>query len=184
MTNFFSRLFNKKSDTKATGAEGFVQETLAQLFTAAQLELDFEVRRSDDRPDHVQVEVSGADEEMLRAKDGQLLDAIQLFLTRVAQHQLPDERVVISVDSAGYREESNQSLIDLAEKLRDVALEKGKPVYFRALPPRDRKVIHQHLAQDTRIKSRSVGEGLYKKIKIYPIKGERNTVEATDVETV
>ncbi|MEK6553686.1 MAG: R3H domain-containing nucleic acid-binding protein [Bdellovibrionota bacterium] len=184
MTNFFSRLFTKKSEAKATGAEGFIQETLTQLFAAAQLELDFEVRRDQERPEHVQVEVSGADEEMLRAKEGQLLDAIQLFLTRVAQHQLPDERVVISVDSAGYREESNQSLIDLAEKLKDVALEKGKPVYFRALPPRDRKVIHQHLAQDVRVKSRSVGDGLYKKIKIYPIKGERTNVEAADAETV
>jgi spoIIIJ-associated protein len=53
-----------------------------------------------------------------------------------------------------------------------VAVERGKPVYFRALTPKDRKTVHQYLAQDGRVKSRSVGEGLYKKIKIYPNKGE------------
>ena len=51
-------------------------------------------------------------------------------------------------------------------------MSKGKPVYFRALPPRDRKVVHQYLAEDGRVKSRSIGDGLYKKIKIFPVKNE------------
>jgi spoIIIJ-associated protein len=54
-----------------------------------------------------------------------------------------------------------------------MALEKGRSVYFRALPPKDRKIIHQHLASDDRIKSRSVGEGNFKKIKIYPAKSSK-----------
>jgi spoIIIJ-associated protein len=75
------------------------------------------------------------------------------------------------MDCNGFRQESNQALVDLAEKLKGIALEKGKSVYFRALPPKDRKIIHQYLAGDPRVKSRSIGDGLYKKIKIYPIKG-------------
>lgn len=184
MSNFFSRLFSKKTESKANGAKGFIEETLASLLEAAHLDLDFEVTAEEQKEGAFIIEIFGADEEMLRAKEGQLLDSIQLFLTRVTQHQLPDEKVLISVDNAGFREETNQSLIDLADKLKDVALEKGKPVYFRALPPRDRKVIHQHLAQDERIKSRSVGDGLYKKIKIFPLKEGRNSTETPDVETV
>jgi spoIIIJ-associated protein len=56
----------------------------------------------------------------------------------------------------------------LADKLKGIAIDKGKSVYFRALPPKDRKLIHQYLAEDGRVKSRSVGEGHFKKIKIYP----------------
>lgn len=184
MTGLFGRLFGKK-DGAAAATPGSVKEsiiaTLNDLFEAAKFNLVFDIVQDTERPEHYLVEISGDDEEMLRAKEGQLLDAIQLFLTRVVQHQMPDERIVISVDNAGYREESNQSLVDLAEKLKAVALEKGKPVYFRALPPRDRKVIHQHLANDVRVKSRSVGDGLYKKIKIYPLKNERG-VETQDFE--
>jgi spoIIIJ-associated protein len=51
-----------------------------------------------------------------------------------------------------------------------MALEQGRSVYYRALPPKERKIVHQYLAQDPRIKSRSLGDGLYKKIKIYPVK--------------
>lgn len=183
MTSLFGRLFGRKSeDSKATTAadgsvEKLVGDVLEGLFAASHLDLSYKLERDGER---IAVEVYGADEELLRTKEGQLLDAIQLFLTRVVQHQMKDERVNITVDNAGYREESNQELIELAEKLKGIALEKGKPVYFRALPPRDRKVIHQYLAADGRVKSRSVGDGLYKKIKIYPLKGEAGAQASTE----
>jgi spoIIIJ-associated protein len=175
MTGLLGRFFGKKTEeikdsVAAEGsAEQLVSEVLDGLFAASNLDLSYSIERDGER---IAVEVSGDDEELLRTKEGQLLDAVQLFLTRVVQHQMKDERVNITVDNAGFREDSNKELIELAEKLKGIALEKGKPVYFRALPPRDRKIIHQHLAIDGRVKSRSVGDGLFKKIKIYPLKGE------------
>ena len=68
---------------------------------------------------------------------------------------------------------ANKSLVELAEKLRDRALEQGRSVYLRALHPKDRKVVHQYLASDERVRSRSVGDGLFKKIKIYPVKNSK-----------
>ena len=114
------------------------------------------------------VEFSGEDEGLLKEKEGQLLDSVQLFITRVLQHRMPDNKVNVEMDCGGYREEANQELIDLAEKLKEIALARKKSVYIRALPPKDRKVVHQYLADDTRVRSRSIGDGLYKKIKIYP----------------
>ena len=181
MTNFFGKLFGKKEKTtSADGAVGFIGETVQGLIETSGLELDFTISTDTDQPEHIYVEINGPDEELLRAREGQLIDAIQLFLTRVSQHQLRDERVIIRVDNEGYREQANKELIELAEKLKGIAVEKGKPVYFRALPPRDRKVIHQYLAEDTRVKSRSVGDGLIKKIKIYPVKGEDNRDTAAE----
>jgi len=182
MTGFFGKLFGKKEGSSAAGTPaGLVEEVLKELFDLAQLDFDFDVLQDKDDPKYITVEIYGGDEELLRTREGQLLDAIQLFLTRVVQNQLREEQVTIYVDNAGYREQANQELTELAEKLKNIALDKGKPVYFRALPPRDRKVIHQYLAEDGRVKSRSVGEGLYKKIKIYPTnKGERNTESATE----
>ncbi|MCB0415883.1 MAG: hypothetical protein KDD50_16215, partial [Bdellovibrionales bacterium] len=79
----------------------------------------------------------------------------------------------------GFRQEANDELIKLAEKLKGIALKKKKSVYFRALPPKDRKIIHQYLAEDGRVKSQSVGDGLYKKIKIFPKKGNDERSQAT-----
>jgi spoIIIJ-associated protein len=186
MTGFLGRLFGGKKEA-ASETQQVIEGTLAELFDRAGLELQFSVARGensgkeDSSIENYSVEVSGADEEQLVSREGQLLDAIQLFLTRVCQHRFPDLRVNITVDNSGYRDELNKELLDLAEKLKGLALEKGKPVYFRALAPRDRKLVHQYLADDARVKSRSVGEGLYKKIKIYPADAGRDSSPSAEL---
>lgn len=174
MTGFLSKLFGgaKKKSGAGSDVENLVQNTLEGLIEKAQFELNFDLSSGADDKDEptLTVEFSGDDEEILKDKEGQMIDAIQLFLKRVIQHNFPEDRTNVVIDCNGYREESNKELVELAEKLKGIALEKGKSVYFRALPPKDRKVIHQYLAGDERVKSRSIGEGLYKKIKIYPVK--------------
>jgi spoIIIJ-associated protein len=82
------------------------------------------------------------------------------------QNKYPDQNFDIEVDCDGFLDASAKELKDLAEKLKVHVLEKGSPSYVRALPPRDRKIVHRYLAEDGRVKSQSVGEGFCKKIKI------------------
>lgn len=188
MSGFFSKLFGgKKKETGlasggADSATALVQDVLQGLIERAHLELHFEVQSSmNGATEEITIEVSGADEGLVTEKEGALLDAFQLFIKRVLQHQLPDANVNVSFDSNGFREESSKELIELAEKLKEKALEQGRSVYLRALPPKDRKIVHQHLANDERVRSRSVGDGLYKKIKIYPVKSTgRDTSRDSD----
>lgn len=169
MKKLFSKIFGGSSaKNEVSDALNLVGDVLQTIVDKSGLALSFDVERDDN--DTLHVEIFGEDEELLTAKEGQLIDAFQLYLKRVVQHQLPEDPVRVFVDSDGFREQANQSLIELAEKLKGIAVSRGKPVYFRALPPRDRKVIHQYLAEDGRVKSRSVGDGLYKKIKIFPVK--------------
>jgi spoIIIJ-associated protein len=175
MSGFFKKLFGGKKKEEggfsAESAEDLVFEVMNGLIEKAQLEIAFEMK-SDKTGDveEISIELSGNDEDLLTEKEGALLDAFQLFIKRVLQHQLPDARVNVNFDCNGYRDESSKALVELADKLKERALEQGRAVYVRALPPKDRKVVHQHLATDERVKSRSVGEGLYKKIKIFPVK--------------
>jgi spoIIIJ-associated protein len=163
----FGKLFGKKK--KEDGPEAIVDEILGQIITLSHFELSYDIKTTEGGDIHV--DIFGKDEEMLTLKEGQLLDALQLYVRRAIQHQLPEATVNVNLDCANFREQANEALIQLAEKLKGIALTKGKSVYFRALPPKDRKVIHQYLAEDGRVKSRSVGEGHFKKIKIYPTKG-------------
>ncbi len=166
MKKLFEKFFGGSKEVK-TGVD-LLGDVLQNIIDLSKLRLSFDFQKQEDGS--YSVEMYGEDEEMLIAKDGMLLDAFQLYLKRVVQHQLPEEKFNFNIDCGSFRESSNQSLIELAEKLKDIAVNRGKPVYFRALPPRDRKVIHQYLAEDGRVKSRSVGDGLYKKIKIFPVK--------------
>lgn len=167
---FLGKLFGgKKKDAEPTGPRAIVEDVVDGLLSTMGLDLNFTVS-ADGNSGDILVEFDGADEEMVTAREGQLLDAFQLYLKRVVQHQLPDERINVNVDCCGFREAADKALIELADKLREIALSKGKSVYFRALPPKDRKVVHQYLAEDGRVKSRSIGDGHFKKIKIYPVK--------------
>jgi spoIIIJ-associated protein len=181
MTGFLSKIFGGKKKADVSNAQAIIEETLQGLVERGQFQIDFDIREvpaDGQEGREFVVELHGEDEELLTEKEGQLLDSIQLFLKRVLQHRADDERVNVTFDCNGFREEANRSLVELAEKLKGIALEKGKSVYFRALPPKDRKVIHQHLANDSRVKSRSIGDGLYKKIKIYPVKSSERDQQA------
>lgn len=166
MTGFLGKLFGKKK--KVDGPQGIIDGILGQVIELAQFELSYDIKTLEDGS--FNVDLFGKDEEMLTYKEGQLLDALQLYVRRAIQHQTPENGINVNLDCANFREQANLALIALAEKLKDIALTKGKPVYFRALPPKDRKVIHQYLAEDGRVKSRSIGEGHFKKIKIFPTK--------------
>lgn len=187
MSGFFSKLFGgkKKDDGQvanlaASGsAVTLIEGVMKGLIEKADLDLDYKVStNTSGETEEVTVEFSGGDEELLTEKEGALLDAFQLFIKRVLQHQLPDARVNVSFDCNNFREESSRELVELAEKLKEKALEQGRSVYLRALPPKDRKIVHQHLANDERVRSRSVGDGLYKKIKIYPVKAAGRDAES------
>ncbi len=179
MAGLFGKLFGKKETTKKSeGPQAVVEGILGELFELARFDLGFEVKTLADGALHV--DVFGKDEELLTSKEGQLLDAIQLYVRRAIQHQDPESTLNVNIDCADFREQANEALVQLAEKLKGIALEKGKSVYFRALPPKDRKVIHQYLAEDGRVKSRSIGEGHFKKIKIYPV----NEGQQADTENI
>ena len=168
MAGIFGKLFGSKKK-KTDGPEGIVDDILASIVQLGNFELSYDIKTLEDGTVHV--DVYGKDEELLTSKEGQLLDAFQLYIRRPLQHQMPEDGINVNIDCANFREQANEALIQLAEKLKGIALEKGKSVYFRALPPKDRKVIHQYLAEDGRVKSRSIGDGHFKKIKIYPVKG-------------
>lgn len=169
MAGFFKKLFGGKK--QGGDVESLVEETLAGIIEKSGFELTFDLNFEKNESESVlSIDFSGADEELLKDKKGQLLDAFQLFVKRAIQHNFPEDKTNVLVDAGGYREESEQALIDKAENLKQMALEQGRSVYYRALPPKERKVVHQYLAQDPRVKSRSLGDGLYKKIKIYPVK--------------
>lgn len=169
MAGFFSKLFG--GGKKEENLESVVEATLNGILENGNFDLSYELTlEKKEEITEVKIEFSGGDEALLKDYKGQLLDAIQLIVKRVTQHHFSDTQTNVLVDCGGYREESDAALIERAEHLKTIAIEQGKSVYYRALPPKERKVVHQYLAQDGRVKSRSLGDGLYKKIKIYPAK--------------
>lgn len=177
--SFIRRLFGiGKADDK--GMKDLVEDLLDGVFEHGGFSLssDISLEFEEDKVKLVKVELFGDDDELLTERDGALLDAFQLFIKRSIQHNFPDQSPNVYIDCRGFRAEADRNLIELVEKLRDKALEQGRTVYLRQLAPKDRKTVHQFLADDGRVKSRSIGDGLFKKIKIYPSRKKNVSKEA------
>lgn len=172
MAGFFKRLFGGKKSEANSEVESLISSTMEGIIAHSGLDLSYNLSKSQEAggDEIVLVNIEGADDELLQDNKGELLRAFQLLLQRVVQHNFPEDRTKIDVDNNDYLKEASESLIEIVEDLKEKAIRNGKSVYLRALPPKERKIVHQYLASDSRVRGRSIGDGLYKKIKIYPVK--------------
>lgn len=112
-------------------------------------------------------------EENLIGLDGKVLDSLQYLLRKIVSRKVP-ERLRISINVGDFREKRLEELKVRAVELAAQVKEDGKTQVLPALNPSERRVIHMILQEDKNIRSRSVGDGLFKKILIYkPGKGNR-----------
>lgn len=168
--SFMSRLFGGGDGDKKSykNPKALIEGTFSELIEISGLELSFDLTQNkEDEVESYKLNFYGADEEMLVSRDGQLLEAFQLFIKRVLQHNFSETPVNVACDSNGYREKETQLLEATIDKLKQKVLAQGRPVYVKALPPKERRIVHQFLAKDERVKSKSIGDGHFKKIKIF-----------------
>ncbi|MFP3983539.1 MAG: protein jag [Desulfurivibrionaceae bacterium] len=110
--------------------------------------------------------ISGDSESDLVADKGQLLDSLEYLLGRMAGRRYP-QKLSFSLDAGNFRASRKTELEKLALKLSAEVKETGKTRTISPLNPSERRIVHMLLQQDNVIRSRSVGNGLFKKILIY-----------------
>ncbi len=99
-------------------------------------------------------------------KDGRTLDSLQYLLRKMTSKQLPP-RMMLSLDVGNYRQQRAEELKERASQLAERVAEDGKTQAIPALNPSERRVVHMVLQENNAIRSRSVGDGLFKKVLIY-----------------
>jgi len=113
-------------------------------------------------------------EKILTGQDGKTLDSMQYLLRKIIARKVPN-RLRLTVDVGNYREKRLEELKVKAAELAEQVKATGKTQVIAALSPSERRVIHMSLQENKEIRSRSVGDGLFKKILIYkPGKGGRS----------
>ncbi|MCK9295024.1 MAG: Jag N-terminal domain-containing protein [Desulfobulbaceae bacterium] len=125
----------------------------------------------EEKNNKAQVKISGEHIEELITKDGQALDSIQYLMRKIISKKFP-QKIMFSIDAGEFREKRKVELEELALKLAQEVKETEKTRTIPPLNPAERRVVHLILQDDKTIRSRSVGDGLFKKILIYlPGKG-------------
>jgi spoIIIJ-associated protein len=121
----------------------------------------------------VQCNISGPHEEHIVGPEGRILDSLQYLLRKMVSRHLPD-KILLALNAGDFRERRAEELKVRAVELAELVKADGKTQAIPALNPSERRVVHMILQEDKGVRSRSVGEGLFKKVLIYkPGKGRR-----------
>lgn len=119
--------------------------------------------------------ITGEHEEHIVGPEGRTLDSLQYLLRKMVAPHLPD-RIMLALNAGNFRERRAEELKIRAVELAALVKADGKTQSIPALNPSERRVVHMVLQEDKGVRSRSVGEGLFKKVLIYkPGKGRRPT---------
>ncbi len=175
----------RKSDIDITEVQESVEEKIEEMSGESLEQIGTELRHLLDLmgyPSSVEVTASGTAvtckvgeefEEALTGQDGKTLDSIQYILRKVVSRKILN-RIRLTVDVGNFREKRLEELKVRAVELGAKVKADGKTQVISALSPSERRVVHMSLQDDKEIRSRSVGDGLFKKILIYkPGKGSK-----------
>lgn len=124
-------------------------------------------------------DLTGDSSGVLIGRRGQMLDALEYLLNRVAGRDEGGMPRII-VDSENYRARRRESLQELARRMGEQAKKKQKPVTLNPMSPRDRRIIHLILQEDTSLITKSSGKGYFRKLVILPagmVKRRRDAAE-------
>jgi len=121
----------------------------------------------------VQCNISGPHEAHIVGPEGRILDSLQYLLRKMVSRHLPD-KIMLALNAGDFRERRAEELKVRAVELAELVKADGKTQAIPALNPSERRVVHMVLQEDKGVRSRSVGDGLFKKVLIYkPGKGRR-----------
>ncbi len=119
----------------------------------------------------VAVLIEGDHVEAIGADDGRVLDGLQYLLRKILSKKR-SENIAVILDAGNFRANRLKDLDALARKLAEEVKSNGKTKSISSLNPSERRVVHVALQEDKDVRSRSVGDGLFKKVLIYrPGKG-------------
>ncbi len=101
-------------------------------------------------------------------RKGKNLDAIQLVTNVFAGNLDPDLKIII--DSENYRMRHEEIIIRNAFKAAEYVRRTGRSKLLEPMNPFERRLIHTALNDFDGVDTKSEGEGLYKQVRVIPVK--------------
>lgn len=135
--------------------EKTIQEIAEKLFEMIDMPATVTVEKEDDL---YKVGISTEENALLIGKHGNTLSSLEYILTQMVSLK-EGSFVRILVEVGGYREEREEYLESLAEKIKQEVLETGARKSLRGLKPWERRIIHMYLSEDPGLVTESIGEG-------------------------
>jgi spoIIIJ-associated protein len=145
-----------------TDVESQAVEFIAQVVRAMGLSLEPRLERT---RDGLRVNLEGEGGEVLLARRGEALLALQYLVDTVYRRRLPDEQRLL-VDCLGFRRDKDAELHKMARFLADRAKATHAEQTIGPLNAYERRIVHLAVAEDPDVSSESVGDAAVKTVII------------------
>ena len=132
------------------------KDTLQKMLDGLDLEASIEQTTQNDS---ILLHIRTAEAGRLIGKQGQTLSQLQFLLNRILQRANPVVPRVI-VDCENYHQRQHEELLQRVSEAADKVRRWGEPLHFGPFNAFDRRIIHQHFANDSEIEAISEGEEL------------------------
>ncbi len=117
--------------------------------------------------DRLEIELWGADENLLLKNHGRALLAMQHLIPRIVRG-LTGESVFCRVDCDAFHDIREERLRDLAQRVASEVAERGRSRLLESMAPDERRIVHLTLSDDPKVSTESQGQGFLKRVKIFP----------------
>jgi len=159
------------ADHEVQVARDTVRELVSRMGLTARVNGRWGEADEPEEPRPVLVDIHGDDLSLLIGRRGESLAALQ-YITRLIVGKERGNFLPIVVDVEGYRARRERQLRQLARRMAEQAVERGRTMTLEPMPPAERRIIHLELRDHQRVLTESVGEGESRKVTIVPRRSE------------
>ncbi|MGM0365511.1 MAG: protein jag [Actinomycetota bacterium] len=119
----------------------------------------------------LKISVYGEDLAIAIGKNGKNMEALEYLVNLIsARKKLVDKSILIDIKD--YRKKKAEKIKRTALKLARKAVKEGRKIKLKPMCSFDRKIIHNTLSGIKDIRTKSKNEEPYRRIIIYPVRGE------------
>ncbi|MGH9900091.1 MAG: protein jag [Pyrinomonadaceae bacterium] len=130
--------------------------------TGLNLQSEFE----DGQSDATLLNFTGTDTGLLRADNGELLDAIEHLINQVFNSRTSGEPKRIICDVEGFRAIREAELKAMARHAASIVRSSGKAFTFAPMNSNERRMIHLALSEESDLVTESIGQGTARRLCI------------------
>jgi len=150
-------------------AERICRKTISELLHRMGIEAEISIHWSE-VPEgghfrHLLVDLQGKDLSILIGRRGETLSALQ-YITRLIVGKELQRPVGIVIDVEGYRTRRERQLKQLAKRMAQQTVERGRSMSLEPMPANERRIIHLELKDHPQVYTESIGEGDHRKVTI------------------
>ena len=152
------KLSTEEQDLAYTNVENFLKDFVKNLPEGT----EYSIEKSET---DLKVSLNNHDLGYLIGYRGETLYAMQNIISSIASKGI-EHRVRVILDIEGYKNKREKTLQDLADKVARKVIKTRKSVTLEPMKAYERKIIHSHLQESTKVQTKSIGEEPNRRIVI------------------